>query len=266
MTTALQSTEQTAPAANAGTHDYLATREWQIRQAPFRCSIVENLFTAPVYQRLCAAFDQKMTAAGEHTKRSKDYDAKILSLTHDDRTDFFPFLDLSFLSTLANGLELDITFEVDAAIHQHPPGSRNGWIHTDYNPGFFPRAAERDEVLLVDLGLCNYRTGRTRDESLTPVLRLRHLAMIYYLNNTGWSEGDGGETGLYSSREQAVEKPDIVVPPRDNSMVMFECSPLSYHAFMATRRVRNSLILWLHRDWQGARARWPDHQPDYWRS
>ena len=53
--------------------------------------------------------------------------------------------------------------------------------------------------------------------------------------------------------------------PRDNSMVMFECSPLSYHAFMATRRVRNSLILWLHRDWQGARAGWPDDEPEYWR-
>jgi hypothetical protein len=244
---------------------YLANPVWCVREAPFKHCVVEGLFTPAVHQNLCSAFDRRMAEAGDSAKRSSSYDASIVSLRESDRAPFFPFLELDFLSRLAAAMELEVSFEVDAAIHRHPPGSRSGWVHTDYNPGWFARAAGSGELVLADMARCNYRSGKVGDESVTPVLRMRHLTLIYYLGNDDWRKGEGGETGLYSDLQQPVERPDIIVPPHSNSMLMFECSPVSLHAFLSTRRVRNSIILWLHCEWGRARAAWPSHRPDYWR-
>jgi 2OG-Fe(II) oxygenase superfamily len=78
-----------------------------------------------------------------------------------------------------------------------------------------------------------------------------------YLCNPDWIEGDGGETGLYGSREDPVDRPIAVVPPINNSLLMFECTPYSYHSFLSNgRSPRNSVIVWLHREKVEVLSRW----------
>jgi 2OG-Fe(II) oxygenase superfamily len=214
---------------------YLANTAWKVSSIPFRHCIVRDVFVAPVHERFCSSFDAKLARARNTSPTSAKYDATILPFADDDRAQFAPLLEREFLSTLAKALDLDVIFEVDAAIHHHPAGSRTGWIHNDFNPGWFHRTAADGEVVLCNHDACNYRTGKTRASDVVPVQRMRHLTMLYYLNNRNWKEGDGGETGFYSSMEQPVAEPDVRVPPLDNSMVLLECSPHSYHSFLSSR-------------------------------
>jgi hypothetical protein len=157
---------------------------------------------------------------------------------------------------------LDAKFEVDGALHSHPPGSRSGWIHNDYNPGWFGRLAEQNEVYLND-GECNYRTGKMRADA-EGVCRMRYITLIFYLGNPQWRAGMGGETGIYLSQNRPVDSADIFVPPKDNTLLLFECTPHSWHTFRTTSFQRNSITLWLHRDSEDARKQWPNHEPVYW--
>jgi Rps23 Pro-64 3,4-dihydroxylase Tpa1-like proline 4-hydroxylase len=86
---------------------------------------------------------------------------------------------------------------------------------------------------------------------------VRAVAVIYYLNNPQWQPGDGGETGLYRTVRDAIEHPVAVVPPLNNSLVAFECTPGSYHTFRSNvRHPRNSVVIWLHVEKSAAIARW----------
>ena len=244
--------------------EYLLNRRWKIRSLPFKFCVVNDVFVDSVHQRIASAFQKKLSVRSGRDSSYSNYDAKILSFDEQDRAALFPLLDHEFLSTLARALELEVALEVDGAFHHHPPGSRTGWIHNDFNPGWFPRSAQTGEVLLCDHERCNYRTGKVGNQSVNPLQRMRRLTLIYYVNNKGWQEGDGGETGLYSSRAQPLQRAEVKVPPIDNSLMMFECSPHSFHSFLSTKRARNSIILWLHAGMDSSKARWPNHEPVYW--
>ena len=260
----------TAGAAHSGQQaaksDYLLNRRWRVASLPFKHCVVNDVFVDAVYRRISSAFEERLSRADGRATSYSSYDAKIWSFEEQDRSRLFPLLDHEFLSTAARALELEVTFEIDGAMHHHPPGSRTGWIYNDFNPGWFPRAAAGDEVMLGDHSLCNYRTGKPVRPDISPIQRMRRLTLIYYVNNKGWRDGDGGETGLYASQEQQVTAPDLKVPPIDNNLMMFECSPHSFHSFLSTRRVRNSVILWLHCDLEHSKRRWPHHEPVYWQS
>jgi Rps23 Pro-64 3,4-dihydroxylase Tpa1-like proline 4-hydroxylase len=93
---------------------------------------------------------------------------------------------------------------------------------------------------------------------------MRYVTLIYYLNNDAWYPEMGGETGIYSSRRQSVDAADKFISPENNTLLVFECSPHSWHSFRGTRVRRNSITLWLHRDIAAAQNQWPNHEPVYW--
>jgi hypothetical protein len=56
------------------------------------------------------------------------------------------------------------------------------------------------------------------------------------------------------------------VPPINNSMLLFECTPYSYHSFISNRRsVRNCLVMWLHRPKEEVTARWGETVIEKWK-
>lgn len=246
------------------TSDYLRDRAWRVHDLPYRYCVAKDVFVDSVREQLSSAFEERISKSRSKSTPYANYDAVILPFEEADRAKFHPLLDRPFLATVASALQLDVTFEVDGALHRHPPGSRTGWIHNDFNPGWFPRAARNDELLLCDHGVCNYRTGVASRAEISPVQRMRRLTLIYYLNNRDWREGDGGETGLYPSAERSVLEPEVALPPIDNSFLAFECSPHSYHSFLSSKRQRNSIILWLHWSLEAAKSRWPHHDPVRW--
>ena len=69
----------------------------------------------------------------------------------------------------------------------------------------------------------------------------------------------GGETGLYAAKVDREHTTIELVPPADNTLLLFECSPHSYHRFIANPgRRRNCIIIWLHASVDAALSRWPD--------
>lgn len=239
-------------------------KRWPVQRWPFKHLIVHDLFEDEVVKRLKIAFQMRIQDHGLRRTSVANYDAAIMPFVDDDRTAFFPFLNPDWLRLISRAMNLDTTLEVDGALHSHPPGSRNGWIHNDFNPGWFARSAKPDEVYLSTLGDCNYKSGKMVLADVQPVCRMRYLTLIYYLNNPHWSPGMGGETGIYLSQRQDVDRADIFVPPLNNTMLLFECTPHSWHSFRTTSFQRNSITLWLHRDFDQAKQQWPRHEPVYW--
>jgi 2OG-Fe(II) oxygenase superfamily len=242
----------------------IKNKRWIVNRHPFKHIVARDVFDDGIYNRLCAEFGKRV--ANKESKRTitKNYDATILPLTDADKANLAPILDLEWLKLISTAMQLDTRFEVDGALHSHPPGSRSGWIHNDYNPGWFARPAAKDEVYLSSRDGCDYKSGKTATASSTPVRRMRYLTLLYYLDNPRWVEGMGGETGIYTSQRRSVDRADRFVPPVNNSLLLFECSPHSWHSFRSGSFARNSITLWLHRDFDQAKKQWPHHEPVYW--
>jgi Rps23 Pro-64 3,4-dihydroxylase Tpa1-like proline 4-hydroxylase len=110
--------------------------------------------------------------------------------------------------------------------------------------------------------VCDFKTGAGSLEPPEKVETIRGAVVIYYLMNEGWQPGDGGETGLFTGRDPgslAARR-----PPLNNSLVAFECTPTSFHAFLANRRPRTSIIMWVHRTVEEAVERYGEEQIERW--
>src|SRR5262249_26228336 len=134
--------------------------------------------------------------------------------------------------------------------------SRTGWIHTDYCSGWFDESAARPgTIIFPDRASCGYFDGRPRMPGVQPEEYIRAGTAIFYLCNDGWQPGDGGETALYSGPR--FDSASVLVPPANNSLVLFECHPRSHHCFLTNPgRRRNSIIMWLHSTVADAETRW----------
>src|SRR5207244_10936887 len=96
---------------------------------------------------------------------------------------------------------------------------------------------------------------------------VRGVAVIFFLLNDGWQPGDGGETGLFADRHSAIGEPELRCPPESNTLVMFECTPHSFHAFLGgNRRPRTSVIMWVHRTREDAIAKYGEERLERWQS
>ncbi|MDT4982832.1 MAG: hypothetical protein QOF95_322, partial [Pseudonocardiales bacterium] len=94
---------------------------------------------------------------------------------------------------------------------------------------------------------------------------IRAVSLLFYVGNPDWVPGDGGETGLFANIDTAARGPRAAVPPVNNSLVMFECTPFSWHAFVSNvSNPRNSVVMWLHRRKDEAVARWGEQSIVYW--
>ena len=205
--------------------------------------------------------------SGLFTRNMSGYDAYSINFTPEMTGPFRLFLLRGWHDLLAGLFGIEATGDVNGGLHHHAAGSASGKIHNDFNPGWFVGSSDEQSVNVSDHRLCSYHHGTLLPggKGLTPREEVRAVAMVYYLNNPPWSPGDGGETGLYRSPRCEIEKPGVAVPPLNNSLLAFECTPYSYHRFLSNRRhERNSVILWLHRTKADAVARWGERSIVCW--
>ena len=86
---------------------------------------------------------------------------------------------------------------------------------------------------------------------------VRAVAVLFYLGNEEWKPGHGGETALIAAADPNRPQPAVYVPPLNNSMVVFECTPRSWHTFAGDNTAaRNSVVMWLHQTREQAEFRW----------
>jgi hypothetical protein len=218
---------------------------WLRRTHPFPHILGESVFSDAVYQRLvCGARGALREAEeGGGPRRMPNYGADIVSLTAASRTTVPILLERDWHDRLGAALGMEHSGEIDAGVHRHSVGSPTGWVHNDFNPAYFQEASRHGQAVISDRARCDYKTGACLSPGIAPIERMRAALMIYYLDSE-WQPGCGGETGLYSHARQPPDEPDVRVPPRNNSMLLFECTPHSYHSFVTnTQHVAGKHVL-----------------------
>jgi hypothetical protein len=232
--------------------DVIANRRWQRVDYPFPHVVADHVFTEPFYRVFEEAVTERL---GDFSRDMPDYDALGYAITSAETGPLSLFHSREWHDLIARVMRVDATGDINLALHHHEVRSANGSIHNDLNPGWFVAEDRPDGITVADSSRCGYWHGAN---AVGPAYeRIRAVALLIYVGNEPWQPGDGGETGLYLSATQSVDEPSVRVPPRNNSLMAFECTPTSYHSFISNRRTgRTSLIQWLHRSRDDVVARW----------
>ena len=241
----------------------LSTRRWLRREDPFPHFVAHDLFSPPVYAALEAEFLGHMhpqgmdSPASDFGRNIRGYDATALHFHPRLAGPLRLFVSRGFRDVLSAAVGVEVTRHVSGGLHHHAPGSARGAIHTDLNPAWFVEYESPDGMVVVDHRAVRYVTGEPRRPGARAVPFVRAIAVLFYLANPPWRPGDGGETGLYDSSDADLARPVATVPPHSNSMVAFEVTPQSYHAFLTNHRTpRNCVAMWLHRPRAAVLEQW----------
>lgn len=211
---------------------------------PFPHVVIENFFKPDIYRGLVEQFARVQARGLIDEKKPNDksrfhlfdieYDGYVFTpppvLHADNPLRIFYSLEWNhFFSKLFHQFT---TFETSLSFHHHPKGDQTGFVHNDFVDKYF-----RQDIRLPN----GVRPIVVDGKGGSP--RKRIIAILFYLNNDGWKEGDGGETGIYGADKMTLVKK---VPPLNNSLLAFRVSQASMHAFQANLKERNSLVQWLH--------------------
>lgn len=216
--------------------DIAVTRE------PFPHIVINDFFKPAVYESLCARFaeiQQRGFLDGswspDHFHRFNiDYDGFVYEPrgTLDLPDPLAVFFCLEWQWFFSKIFQQQSGFEISLAFHHHPPGNRTGFVHHDNVDKHFSPARRLANGVF-------YGEGAPSE----PIVARRKIALIYFLGNEAWREGDGGETGFYSNDGRTLIKK---VAPVNNRLLAFQISPVSMHAFQENRRPRDSIVQWFH--------------------
>jgi 2OG-Fe(II) oxygenase superfamily len=237
---------------------------WTAHSRPFLHIHATNVFPSDTYRRLSTEFaaivDRTVlgtTDGARMAKSSENYDALVHAMDASLASRFAPMFTREWVDYLAQLVDLPVTTRIDGALHHVPRNSRSGWLHTDLCSAWFNASTNAvNGVVFSDRSACDYFTGDPRDSAAKPEEYIRAATMIYYINNDNWRHGEGGETELYSTSLSHLG-PKTAIPPTNNSLLLFECSPHSFHRLIANPgRPRNSIVLWLHTSVSFSEARW----------
>jgi 2OG-Fe(II) oxygenase superfamily len=251
----------------------LENRRWIFSTSPFPHVRANDIFRTSVYRTVEQAFSTILSrgfaaerTAEQFSRMFREYDAYGAKFPSEDSNPLRVFLSREWHDLLAELFNVKATGDVNAELHHHPIDSAHGRIHNDLNPGWFVHEASLGSVNLSDNDVCSYKFGECKsDPQLAPKQRIRAVAMLYYLVNTDWTSGDGGETGLYEFGDEETTAPQVAIPPINNSLVAFEVTPYSFHSFLKNKRSpRNAILLWLHRSFEETVSRWGKNSIVYW--
>ncbi len=250
----------------------IGNRRWVRRRIPFVHVHAREVFTAAFYAALARDFQaildrglSEQPAAGQFSRTIAGYDAYGISFDGATQGSLAVFLSPEWHALITGLFSLRGTGQINVGAHYHTVGSADGFIHNDFNPVWFPTHHD-PQTCCFQSPLCDYKTGAGPLASADKNEVVRAVALIFYLcNDDRWAPGDGGETGLFSSAEQSVGGPSARVPPENNSIFLFECTPHSYHTFLANHRwPRSSIIMWAHRTKEDALQHWEDSALERW--
>jgi len=212
----------------------LDNRRWLRSDDPFPHYLAGEVLASDTYEPMEHEYrdllDRGLAAepgTGDRFTPSGEDAAYELRLGPDCARAFEPFVSQAWQDVLAGLFDLETSGPVEASLHHRPAGGASGPIHHGF--GRIPEGDDPDGPVPA-------------------------VAMIYHLANPTYK--GGGEIGLYRTRDQELRHPSLAVPPENNSLFVFECTPYALHAFLGGPRPRNALHLVLHRSRADAVARW----------
>jgi hypothetical protein len=245
----------------------LHNRRWVRRSTPFPHVVASDVFVPEFYAELEGHYRALLAEDGAFERNMAGYDASAANLAAHADGPLGIFVSREWHDLVAGVAGVGASGDVHATVHHHDTGSASGWPHNDLNPGWFPGSPPGPGELRLSWPApdLRYATGPTRD-GVEAHETIRAVSVLFYLANGPWRPGDGGETALYASSADAARTgPATTVAPMDNSLILFECTPFTWHTFLTNRvRPRESLVMWLHRSKQAAVERWGDASIAYW--
>lgn len=251
--------------------DLLAHSKWSYANDPFPHIRVEQVFIDSTYSQLLAAFRETYSRSNAGRPEAErlvylkgNFDAYLMPFKPSLSGPLSLFVSRAWVDLLSKVTGVSATRDVNGALHCHPTGSKDGFIHKDFSSCWFVDKPRPDGINVANNEICNYRTGAVSIPGTVAQERVRAVAMIYYINNPPWSPGDGGETGLYRTDHDPIHQPAVAIPPINNTMLIFECSPHSRHSFISNlRNPRSSIVMWLHRTKPDTVAKWGENSIVY---
>jgi hypothetical protein len=230
----------------------LLQRRWLRRALPFPHVIAQHVFAPAFYCSIEEQFRRLLASGSDFKRNMPGYDAVGYPFTPQLAGPLAVFVSRSWHDLVADIMDVEATYDIDGSLHSHEVLANDGSIHNDLAEGWFVDEARRpDGVNVTDRALCSYNHGTTKRPGLRARRVVRGVAILFYLDNAAWIPGDGGETGLYRTAGDEIHRPAAVVPPLNNSVLIFKCTPRSFHSFLRNSRTcRNSVTMWLHRPWE----------------
>jgi len=227
---------------------------WITEPTPYL--VIENLFTPQYASGILSGILDIIEKTGlseernvELFSRVKNYDAYSYVPPPTLESPFRVFYSREWYDLFKGISGFDFDNNVMTGLHHHKVGSENGYIHTDFNYYQFRSKPISNGLNHWNRNSMYQEDGGTsfKKDELEPgvILTRRAIALIYYLDTEPWKVEDGGETGFYLTYKD--KNPAIKIPPKHNSLFVFQITPQSLHGFIKNNsRVRNTVIQWFH--------------------
>ena len=247
-----------APAMPQWFADLFAHRRWVRRTRPFPHVYARDVFVPEFYQRLTSEWERIRRERPELLVRiAQGYSADGVRLAELREGPLAVFLSREWHDLVARVGGITASGDVEGSVHHHAPGAPFGWPHNDLNPAWFQGEAPGPGEVRVPDGTVDTKNG-TRPEGVVARETIRGVAVLFYFANPGWQPGDGGETAIYDHLSDGTTAPSMtLVPPLDNSMLLFEVTPRTWHTFAGNNtKDRNSVVMWVHRSKEDVEQRW----------
>ncbi|MBU3059962.1 2OG-Fe(II) oxygenase [Nocardia sp. NEAU-G5] len=234
----------------------LAHRRWIRRTEPFPHVYVREVFTRPFYDRLAAEFERVRLEQPELFEPvGEGSGATGVNLARVRNGPLELFLSRAWHDLIARlvGAQDAVTGDIEGALHHHAPAGPRGLPRHDLTRAWFAGPAPAPDAVGLAGADANPGIGPGDDEREL----VRAVAVLFYLGNDEWRPGSGGETALLSAADPSRPQSAVHVPPLNNSMVVFECTPRSWHTFAGgNTAARNSVVMWLYQTREQAEFRW----------
>lgn len=213
--------------------------------SPYHYIIIEDLFTAEVYDELCDNFPILIARSsqpyGQTASATSKYDAYITGLKLEDclNNKSYSILISQYLQQfLTDTFNTKTNQYIASSVHWHMAPSKSGFVHRDFAICSFKKS---DSIMLSD------KYDYTDDSDVCGVnieKTMRSIVFLYYLNNPNNMDNYiGGGTGIYDGFKGNLIKE---VKPKNNSLFAFEITPESYHAYVGANFDRSAIVQWYH--------------------
>lgn len=229
---------------------------YSLQEKPFKYVVIDNFFKPEFLNQIKEKFDKtiELGLTEDHNDLSRfrffnpkiNYDGYLFTPQLTDEEPLKLFYSLNWNLFFSKMFNKPTTFGTNFALHHHPTGDRTGWVHNDYATFVFPQLRKLSNGVHRTFKEEQDGLDRPKGDLPEPYLQKRVIALIYYFNNDEWKEGDGGETGLYSSKN--IDDLVAKIAPINNRMLAFDISPKSFHAFQKNLKERNCFVQWFHSD------------------
>ncbi|MDO8408308.1 MAG: 2OG-Fe(II) oxygenase [bacterium] len=229
---------------------------------PFRHIVLDDFLPAEQYQALSHAFKRVLDSGLSQAPRRdifSRFDLYDLYAYTPKPTLELPlgfFFSESYIQTLESALRRSLSRDTFLTCHHHQPSPEDNYIHNDYMYEYFVHEPLGNGVNPW-YHQCDKRTPSKQGSP-----RVRAAAVIYYLNNDQ-QEDQGGETGIFVSKQKdsLVRK----ISPVNNRLTMFDITPTSFHNYMrCSMPARNSIAQWFYVTEEETLRRFPGTQPGGW--